>query len=364
MSVKRFETPMSVIGLALAVVGIQQLASLSGREFYLTQLIMSAYYVVVVLGLCLVMGYAGQVSLGHGAFFAIGGYCSAFLTTCDLAVARQAAWGQWLRSAGVLVARPDLYGQPILTVAPWAAFVTAMAVTFVIALLIGYPSLRLKGHYLAMATLGFGLIVYRLVLGSQTLGAADGINGVPPWTLGPGLAVSGEQSHRVANYYIAWGFALAVMVVLLNLTRSRVGRALRSIHDGELAANAMGIDTASYKLRAFVLSAMLAAAAGCLLTHYNAGIGPSEAGALKSVRYVSLVAAGGMANLWGTLTVSTVLTFLSLRGCFGSFDDAVFGIILIVIVALAPEGPLKPAGEWARRLVNRGSEGRVRRGAA
>jgi branched-chain amino acid transport system permease protein len=138
-----------------------------------------------------------------------------------------------------------------------------------------------------------------------------------------------------------------------------LGRALRAIHEGETTANAMGIDTSRLKLRIFVLSAILAAAAGSFLTHFNGGIGLSESSALKSVRYVALVAVGGMANLWGALLISTALNFLSLRGCFGSYDNAVFGIILILIVSLAPEGPLQPLGIWFRqwfRIPNRRKE--------
>jgi len=336
-----------------AIVGIQVAATLAGREYYLTQLIMAAYYTIVAMGLSLVMGYTGQVSLGHGAFVAIGGYASACLTTTHIAAAETAAWGQWLQRLGVLAARPDLYGREIITATPWAAFVVAMLLALIVSLLIGYPALRLKGHYLAMATLGFGLIVYRMLLGSDITGSADGIHSVPPLTFGLGLQVSGDRAHRVQNYYIAWGLAVAVFVLLLNLVHSRVGRALRSIHGGELASNAMGIDTARYKLQVFVLSALLAAGAGSFMTHYYGGIGPSEAGAMKSVRYVSLVAAGGMANLPGVLVVSTILNFLSLRGCFGTLDHAVFGVILIAIISLAPRGPLKPAGEWIRRLFAR-----------
>ncbi|MCK5804191.1 MAG: branched-chain amino acid ABC transporter permease, partial [Lentisphaeria bacterium] len=110
---------------------------------------------------------------------------------------------------------------------------------------------------------------------------------------------------------------------------------------------------AGYKLQIFVLSAVLAATAGSLFTHYYGSIGPSEAGAMHSVRYVALVAVGGMANVWGVLTVSTILTFLSLRGCFGSYDDAVFGAILIFIMTLAPEGPLQPLARGAGMLVRR-----------
>jgi branched-chain amino acid transport system permease protein len=350
---------LPVLILAAALAAVQAAAAAAGRDYYLVQLTMAAYYTIVVLALTLVMGYAGQVSMGHGAFFALGGYASAILTTTDVAAAHGAAWGRALQSAGVLVARRGLGGGVVVAAAPWAAFLAGLALTFAVALLIGYPALRLKGHYLAMATLGFGLIVYRVVIGSDFTGASDGIHGVPPWPLPFGGEISGETAARTVNFYVAWGATLGVLVLLLNLVRSRPGRALRAIHDGELAANAMGVDTASYKLRAFVLSALLAAAAGSLFTHFNGGIGPSEAGAMKSVRYVALVAAGGMANLWGALGMSAVLNFLSLRGCFGSYDEAVFGAILIAIVSLAPEGPLAPLAAWLRRRVPRRAPARA-----
>jgi branched-chain amino acid transport system permease protein len=103
----------------------------------------------------------------------------------------------------------------------------------------------------------------------------------------------------------------------------------------------MGVNTSRYKLYTFVLSAVFAAVAGIFLTHYNGGFGPSEAGIMKSVRYVAIVAIGGMASLWGALSMAAILNFLSLRGFFGSYDDAVFGIILIIIMLFAPEGILR-----------------------
>ncbi|HOX55747.1 MAG TPA: branched-chain amino acid ABC transporter permease [Candidatus Paceibacterota bacterium] len=334
----------------IVVVGAQLVMRATGTEYCLTQLTMAMYYAIVVIGLCLLMGYAGQVSLGHGAFFAIGGYTSAVLTTHDLSRFKSALWTGWLEQARLLVEKQDLYGNASLTVSPWTAFLAAMLATFLIALLIGYPALRLRGHYLAMATLGFGLIVSKMLLGSNITGAADGINGVPGWTLLPGLTVTGKRAARVENYYIACGLALLVLLFLRNLIRSRIGRALQAIHDGENAANAMGINTAACKLKVFVLSALLAAMAGVFFTHYTGGIAPAEAGALKSVRYVALAAAGGMANLWGVAAISLALNYFSLRGWFGSYDNAVFGAILILIISLAPEGPLKPLGLWLRRL--------------
>jgi branched-chain amino acid transport system permease protein len=339
--------------LLAAMAGAQLFLRATGQEFCLTQLTMAVYYALVVIGLGLVMGYAGQVSMGHGGFFAIGGYTTAVLTTRDFSAFKDTAWAGLLRTAHVFVAKEDLFGAQVTVVAPWAAFLAAMALTAAVAVLIGWPALRLKGHYLAMATLGFGLIVYKILLGSTITGSSDGITSVPEWSIFGVLTVSGKTSLRVQNYYIACGLVLAVLLLLQNLVHSRVGRALLAIHDRETAANAMGINTASYKLRTFVLSAVLAAVAGVFLTHYTGGIGPSEAGALKSVRYVALAAAGGMANLWGVAVISTLINFLSLRDWFGSYDNAVFGAMLILIISIAPEGPLKPLGLALRRVLGK-----------
>jgi branched-chain amino acid transport system permease protein len=154
------------------------------------------------------------------------------------------------------------------------------------------------------------------------------------------VVVGGSAATRVGNYYVAYGLLAAGALLLLNLVHSRVGRALRAIHASEDAARAMGVDVARYKLKTFVLSAGLAAVAGVFLTHFNGGIGPSEASIMKSVKYVAVVAVGGMGSLWGTIATSLVLNFLSLRGYFGSFDDAVFGGILIAVMLFAPEGVL------------------------
>jgi len=155
------------------------------------------------------------------------------------------------------------------------------------------------------------------------------------------VSVSGDFSSRVQNYYIAWILVVAGVILLRNLIDSRVGRALRAIHGAEDAADSMGVDTARFKLHVFVLSAVFAAVAGVFMTHYNGSIGPSEAGVMKSVRYVAIVAVGGMAHLWGALIMGIVLNFLSLRGVFGTYDDAVFGIILILIMLFAPDGLLR-----------------------
>ncbi|HOZ48706.1 MAG TPA: branched-chain amino acid ABC transporter permease [Candidatus Hydrogenedentes bacterium] len=348
----------SVIPVAIllaTIIAVQGVTHALDKDYYLTQLTMAVYYSMVVIALCLVMGYAGQVSLGHGAFFAVGGYTTAFLTTHSFSPYEGTVWAGWLKQAHVFILKDDLFGNPIMTVTPWAAFTVALALTALVACLIGYPALRLTGHYLAMATLGFGLIVYKIILGTSWLGAADGITNVPSWTLVKGLTVCGKRDARIENYYIACGLVLLLILLLRNLLRSRVGRALQAMHDRETAANTMGINTSAIKLKAFVLSAMVSAVAGVFFTHYTGGIGPSEAGALKSVRYVALTAAGGMTNLWSVAAVSTTINFLSLRDFFGSYDNAVFGGLLIIIISVSPEGPLKPLGHWIRRV----SQGRA-----
>ena len=323
------------------VVLVQLLTAVADKPFFLTQLTMAAYYTLVTAGLSLLMGYAGQISLGHAAFFAIGGYASGYLTTVDLASSRSASLVALGERLHLLVPRVDLYGGEALSFHPWAAFVLAIALALAVAWLVGVPVLKLKGHYLAMATLGFGTIVYSVLLASQRLGAADGLGSVPPFPLLGGLAVGGGRAGRVANYYVAWVVVALALLVLSNLIQSRVGRALRAIHGAEDAAASMGVDVARYKLRTFVLSAALAAVGGSLLTHFNAGIGPGEAGVMKSVRYVAIVAVGGMGSLWGTVATSAVLTFLSLRGYFGTLDDAVFGGVLILVMLFSPDGVLR-----------------------
>jgi branched-chain amino acid transport system permease protein len=332
---------LPVFFMLALVVAVQLVTHFTETTFYLTQLTMSAYYSVVVIGLCVLMGYGGQISIGHAGFFAIGGYLAGALTTHNLIPFRDHGLVSFLDKVGLLVASKDLYGGDLLTIEPWAACITAVLTAGIIGLAIGGPVLKLKGHYLAMATLGFGIIIYRIALASAYFGEADGISEVPGFKLLPGIEVSGSFGARVLNYYIAWGVVIVSIVLLLNLIHSRVGRALRSIHGAEEAANAMGVNAARYKLYIFVLSAVFAALAGVFVTHYNGGIGPSEAGVMKSVRYVAIVAVGGMANLWGALIMGLVLNFLSLRGVFGSYDDAVFGIILIVIMLFAPQGILK-----------------------
>lgn len=335
MDLKRFY-PLIIATVIFVLIPV--LTSLFQVNFYLTQLTMSFYYILVALGLCLLMGYAGQISLGQAAFFAIGGYTSAFLSTLNLAALSQTPFSRMAASLGLLLSGQNLYGEKILYLNPWFGLIAGVILAALIAFLIGIPVLKLKGHYLAMATLGFGVIIEKIARGTSIFGGADGISNVPPFPVLPFLKISGESQDRVSNYLIAGFMVIGALFLLTNLIYSRVGRALRSLHGSEDAASSMGVNTARYKLNIFILGAVFASAAGIFLTHFNGSIGPGEAGVMKSVRYVSIVAVGGMANLWGTLIMGLSLNFLSLRGVFGSYDDAVFGTILIMVMLFAPDG--------------------------
>ena len=324
--------------IAALAVGVQLVLRAARLEQYLVQLTMAAWYGVAALGLCLFMGYAGQVSLGHAGFVAIGGYASAALATLNLLPLAAAPAVQWLVRLGLAGSATDSFGASVLRLSPWIGVVAGLVAAALVAVLVGLPSLRLRGHYLAMATLSLGIIVSRVILGTAALGQADGISSVPALPLFAGLAVSGRRALRVQNYYVAWAAAVVALALILNLDRSRAGRALRAIHGDEEAASALGVGVGRYKLAAFVASALYASLAGSMLTHYNGGIGPGEASVMKSVRYVALVAAGGMGNAAGALGVTVVLTFLSLRGAFGLYDDAVFAAILVAIMLFSPDG--------------------------
>ncbi len=329
---------LPVLALAAGVIAVQLLLSALKLEYWLTQLTMAGYTTLAALGLSLLMGYAGQVSMGHAGFVAIGGYSSAVFSTLNLLPFAASPFVAFLVRVRLASPGTDLYGAAFLRLSPWIAFIIAVAGAAAVALLIGIPVLRLRGHYLAMATLGFGFIISRIILGTKILGQADGISDIPAFTLFAGLAITGKKALRVANYYTAWVLVTAAVLFIVNLIHSRAGRALRAVHGNEDAAAAMGVDVSRYKLAAFVTSAVFAAVAGSCLAHFNQGIGPTEAGVMKSVRYVALAAAGGMGNVWGTLAVSAVLTFLSLRGVFGLYDDAVFGVILVAAMLFAPQG--------------------------
>jgi branched-chain amino acid transport system permease protein len=258
---------------------------------------------IAVIGLNLVMGYAGQVSLGHAGFFGLGVYCSAILTAH--------------------------YGWP-----PLAALLAGMVGTGTLAFAVARPILRLKGHYLAMATLGLGIIVSIVITNEAAL--TGGPDGMPV----DALDVSGISPAGEFQWYWVIAACLWVCAWLAgNLVDSPVGRALRALHGSELAARSVGVDTARYKARVFTISAVMASFAGSLFAHYVGFVTPQVASFLHSIELVTMVVVGGMASIYGSLFGAAVLTSLpQFLAEFEGYEMVVFGALLIAVMVLLPRG--------------------------
>ena len=277
------------------------------NDYYFNVLNVLALNVLIVVGLTMLMGYAGQVSLGHAAFYGLGAYTSGILTS--------------------------QYG-----LSPVLGLLVAQVVVFLAALLIGLPSLRLKGHYLAMATLGFGIIVHVIFKETISLtGGPSGLVGIPPFSiLGKTLLSSKEY------FYFIWGITLFVLLISLHLVHSPFGRALLALHDSEPATLSLGYDTGRLKLIVFLISAAFAGLAGSLYAHFAMFISPTSFTFLHSVKFVTMVVIGGVASLWGALVGAAVLSILpEVLTVFEDYDVLIFGTILVVIMIFLPEGLLK-----------------------
>jgi branched-chain amino acid transport system permease protein len=250
------------------------------------------------------MGYTGQVSLGHAAFYGIGAYTTAILS------------GTY-------------------AINPWLALVCAVAAAVLIAFIVGLPTLRLSGYYLGMGTLGFGMIVNIAIREwADVTGGASGFVGIPMLEAGSLVFMSGAS-----YYFLVWGIVLAAMIICRRLLASRTGRALRAIHDGENAAVAIGVNTHFLKLEIFMFSAALGAVAGFLYAHFVLFISPESFGFMFSIKIVTMVVIGGMASVWGALLGAAVLTLLPevLHG-FAEYEMIIFGLILMVVMIFMPQG--------------------------
>ncbi len=296
--------PIAVFALAILVFPwVAQKISLISH--YTDIMVFVGIYCLITTGLSLLMGYAGQISIGHAAFYGIGAYISAILTV--------------------------RYG-----LNPWVCMVAGMMVSAVVAVLVGAPSLKLKGHYLAMATLAFGIIVY-IVFNEETAwtGGPDGMPGIPSLRL---LGFSFDSAERY--YYLVWGCVLAVFIFTANVIQSGTGRALRAIHASEPAASAMGVDISSFKIMVFVYSAILASLAGSLYAHYLNFINPSTFDLFFSIKLLIMIALGGMHNLWGAVIGAVLITFLSYEWLhyFEDFEVIIYGAILLLVTIFLPDG--------------------------
>jgi branched-chain amino acid transport system permease protein len=271
---------------------------------------------IAVIGLNLVMGYAGQVSLGHAGFFGLGVYGSAILTTH--------------------------YGWP-----PLAAVLAGMVGTGALAFVVARPILRLKGHYLAMATLGLGIIVSIVITNEAAL--TGGPDGMPVDELRvAGMAPEGEFQW----YWIIAGCLWVAAWLAGNLVASPVGRALRALHGSEPAARSVGVDTARYKAMVFTISAVMASFAGSLFAHYVGFVTPQVASFLHSIELVTMVVVGGMASIHGSIFGAALLTSLpQLLAEFEGYEMVVFGALLVLVMILLPRGVVPTL---ARRLGREG----------
>ena len=261
-------------------------------------------YVIVVLGLNLFTGYAGQISLGHAGFFGLGAYGSAILTAS--------------------------YGFP-----PWPTMVLVAIAVSLVALIIGIPTLRLHGHYLAMATLGFNYVVHIIfVQWDEVTGGPSGLSGIPSLSV---LGVPVNNDMRF--YYLVWTFALIALTLCLNMVRSGVGRGLAALAQDEVAAATLGVDVKRDKIRVFVLSAVFASVSGSLYAHYFSFVNPDTFSIFKSLDLVIMVVVGGMGSIWGTLFGVGFITMLPhWLEFFETYYDIIHGLILVVILLFLPQG--------------------------
>jgi branched-chain amino acid transport system permease protein len=280
------------------------LAVVVDNNYYFTLLNFIGIHTLLVVGLNLLLGYAGQISLGHAAFFGLGAYASGILTaTCG--------------------------------VDPWLAMAAGLTLSGLAALLIGIPALKLRGYYLAMATLGFGIIVYIILNEAHALtGGPSGLSGIPA------LSLAGFPLNTPRRLYLLIWIILGIILALsVNLVNSRSGRALRALHDSEEAAQSLGVNTGRLKLKIFVWSALYASLAGSLYAHTLNFIAPASFGFMFSIKLVTMVVLGGMASIWGSLLGAGALTVLpELLTVFQDFEMAIFGAILIVVMIFLPRG--------------------------
>jgi branched-chain amino acid transport system permease protein len=284
--------------------------------YLLNVLVFVGINTMLAVALNLLLGYAGQISLGHAGFFGIGAYLSGILT----------ATGGWN---------------------PWLAMPFAALVVGILAGLIGFPILKLKGHYLAMATLGLGIIIY--IVFNETVdltGGPSGLSGIPNLAVG-----SLVFDSDIKNYYLVWTFTLVVVLFSVNLAGSRVGRALRAVHDSEVAARVMGVNARLLKVQVFALSAVISSLAGSLYAHTMTFVSPVSFGFNFSVELLTMVVIGGLGSIYGSFLGAALLTLLPelLRGA-QDYDIVIYGGLLMVMVMFMPGGLVRGIPDLFRRM--------------
>jgi len=291
----------ATLALLAAIIGLLPLFFPSTYYFRVGSLVWVSAFAAI--GLNILMGQAGQVSLGHAGFFGMGAYAVAI--------------------------GPAHLGMPV-----WAALPAGAVISAALAYLVGRPILRLKGHYLAIATLGLGVLV-ALVLTTESR-----------WTGGPdGMSVARltlfgwRASGSSAWYWISGGLLVLGAWIALNLGETPTGRAFRALHDSEVAARVVGIDVSRFKLQAFVIASVYASIAGSMLALMNGFINPDQAGFLHSVELVTMVVLGGLGSVIGSIVGAAVLVTLpQLLTVFQEYEHLLLGLIIILSMIFMRDG--------------------------
>jgi len=299
------------LGMLIFFVLLLVLPQLPVPEFWITQLNYIGLYAIVALGLVLLTGVAGLTSFGQAAFVGIGAYTTAVLTVNHIA-------------------------------SPWLTVFVGIALTCASALLIGWLTLRMSGHYLPLATICWGLALNYLMANMDFLGKFDGILGVPALDF---LGISLNQGRPL--FYLIWGIAIAAAFALLNLLDSRPGRAIRALRGGVTMAESMGVSTFRYKVIVFVIAAALASISGWLFAHYQRTVNPSPFGLKMGIEYLFMAVVGGVGSVWGAFAGAAVVKVIEdqlqvwlprLVGASGNYEIIVFGIALVLVLKYAPQG--------------------------
>ncbi|MBM4322225.1 MAG: branched-chain amino acid ABC transporter permease [Deltaproteobacteria bacterium] len=284
--------------------GILILPFILGKGYYLNVMNFVALYSIVAVGLCLLVGYGGQLSISHSAFFAIGAYVSA-----------------------ILCLRYKLH--PLVSI-PITQGISALA-----ALGIGAVVLRLKGHYLAIATLSFTVIVEILIKEMDWL--TGGLNGLPSI---PSISLAGfliDSDWRF--YFTVWPIAMLFLLFALNLVDSRMGRIFRAVREGEDIIRMFGADIKRYKIKLFITSSIYASLAGCFYAHFVTFISPDAGSIMFAIEMILIIALGGYTSLWGAMLGVGSLTLLNeYLAVFAEFKRAIYGLVLIMIIMFFPNG--------------------------
>lgn len=280
-------------------------------EFWITQLNYIGLYALVVIGLVLLTGVVGLTSFGQAAFVGVGAYTTAYLSLH--------------------------FG-----LSPWLNVFVGLALTAVVALVLGWITLRMSGHYLPLATIAWGLSLYYLLGNIEALGKYDGLLGIPALKFFGIELITGRSF-----FYLLWLLVLLASVAMIHLLDSRTGRALRALKSGTTMPEAMGVDTYRMKVTAFVLAALLASVSGWLFAHFQRSVNPSPFGLKMGIEYLFMGVIGGIGHVWGALAGASVVKVLEdqlqvwlpkLLGGGGNYEVIVFGILLVLVLQYARDG--------------------------